>query len=403
MSSAAAIFSCTLLPSSETFIRAQGEALRRYRPYYVGCRPVAGLELPTARTIAVNEGGCMGKLAEAIFKYTGRSRSVERRLDMLRPRLIHAHFGPGGALALPLARRLGVPLIVTYHGADATTSDQTWRTGSHTHRIYLRRRNDLFRETRLFIAVSEFIRGKLIAQGVPEDRVAVHYIGIDTDYFAPPTDGPKQRAPTVLFVGRLAEKKGCEYAIRAMARVQKIHPKAVLRIIGDGPLWGALESLAKSSLTRCEFLGLQPHDVIRRELAATRVFCAPSITAANGDAEGFGLVFAEAQAMGTPVVSSFSGGIPEAVAHGRTGFLAPERDVDGLTRGLLDLIENDDLWQRFSAAGREFVCSRFDLKKQTRSLESLYDTVTGVETVADRSLDTVHQTMNEARVEYAAG
>ncbi|MGB7156878.1 MAG: glycosyltransferase [Tepidisphaeraceae bacterium] len=400
---AAAIFSCTLLPASETFIRAQGESLRRYRPHYVGCRPVAGLELPADRTIAVNNGGRAGKLAEAVFKYTGRCPLLERRLAAVRPRLIHAHFGTGGALALPLARRLGLPLLVTYHGADATTLDDAWRRGSHTHRIYLRRRPHLFREARLFIAVSEFIRAKLIAQGVPQDRVAVHYIGIDTDYFAPQRGTSDPREPTVLFVGRLTEKKGCEYLIRAMARVQAKHPRAVLKVIGEGPLRGMLEGIARSSLTRCEFLGLQPHDVIRREMAAARVFCAPSVTADNGDAEGFGLVFAEAQAMGTPVVSSASGGIPEAVAHGRTGFLAPERDVNGLTRGLLDLIENDDLWQSFSAAGRELVCSRFDLTKQTRLLESLYDAVTGAEAVADEARGTRREKLDKSRVQYAAG
>jgi glycosyltransferase involved in cell wall biosynthesis len=402
----AAIFSCTLLPPSETFIRAQGEALRRYRAHYVGCRHVPGLALPAERSTTVNprDGGAMGKAGEALFKYTGRAGALERRLRALQPRLMHAHFGTGGALALPLARRLGVPLIVTYHGADATKSDQAWRNGSHTHRIYLRRRTRLFREARRFIAVSDFIRRKLLAQGVADDRIIVHYIGIDTEYFAP-TSSAEQRHGTVLFVGRLTEKKGCADLIRAMARVQANHASIELKVIGDGPLRESLETSARQSLKRCAFLGQQPHEVIRREMAAARVFCVPSVTAADGDAEGFGLVFAEAQAMGTPVVSTTSGGIPEAVAHGRTGFLASERDIDGLARGLIDLIENCDLWRAFSAAGRKFVCHRFDLKKQTRLLEAHYDAAAGVAAAPDgASIDAAGDApADDVSVEYAAG
>jgi glycosyltransferase involved in cell wall biosynthesis len=374
LSTPVAIFTCRLLPQSETFIRAQGEAMRKYTPYYVGCRHVAGLELPGERTMVVNSGGRAGHLAEAAFKYFGRNPTLERRLAALRPRLIHAHFGPCAALALPLARRLGLPLVVTYHGTDATTSDDVWRRGTHTHRIYLRRRPDLFRDARLFIAVSNHVRSKLIAQGAAEDNVAVHYIGIDTQYFAPPPPTSEQRrTQTVLFVGRLTQLKGCDYLIRAMTAVQAKHPGATLKIIGDGPARVALERLALERLRRCEFLGAQPHDVVRREMGAARLFCVPSVSTSQGSGEGFGLVFAEAQAMGTPVVSTTCGGIPEAVAHGRTGLLVGERDVEGLARAILCLFDDQDLWRRFTADARAFVCERFDLAKQTRMLEKLYD------------------------------
>jgi glycosyltransferase involved in cell wall biosynthesis len=365
-----------LLPGSETFIRAQGEALRRYTPYYVGCRHVPGLELPAERTVVVNRGGRAGHLAEAAFKYVGRNLLVERRLAELRPRLMHAHFGTCAALALPLARRLGLPLVVTYHGTDATTSDDVWRRGTHTHRIYLRRRPQLFREASLFIAVSNYVRSKLIAQGVPDERVIVHYIGIDTEYFSP-RPAEEARAKTVLFVGRLTQLKGCEYLIRAMAAVQTRHPDVTLKIIGDGPERASLERLASLSLRRCEFLGAQPHDVVRHEMGAARLFCVPSVTTSQGSAEGFGLVFAEAQAMGTPVVSTTCGGIPEAVAHGSTGLLVAERDPGGLARAMICLLDDQDLWRRFSSAAREFVSHRYNLTKQTSLLEAVYDAHVG--------------------------
>ena len=84
------------------------------------------------------------------------------------------------------------------------------------------------------------------------------------------------------------------------------------------------------------------------------------------------MVFAEAQATGLPVVSFASGGIPEAVDHEKTGFLAPERDVDALATYLLCLLENPTLWNTFSQQGQERVQRQFNLESQTRLLEDIY-------------------------------
>ncbi|HET7505344.1 MAG TPA: glycosyltransferase, partial [Kofleriaceae bacterium] len=97
-----------------------------------------------------------------------------------------------------------------------------------------------------------------------------------------------------------------------------------------------------------------------------------SITAASGDAEGFGIVFAEAQAMGVPVVSFASGGIPEAVAHGETGLLSPEKDWRGLARDIAQLLGDDAMSRRMSEAARRRVVERFNLRTQTRKLEAIY-------------------------------
>ncbi|GAC1359806.1 MAG: hypothetical protein NVSMB3_07500 [Acidobacteriaceae bacterium] len=103
-----------------------------------------------------------------------------------------------------------------------------------------------------------------------------------------------------------------------------------------------------------------------------RLLSVPSITAANGDAEGFGMVFAEAQACGTPVVSFASGGIAEAVRHGETGLLAPEGDWQTLSYYLGQLLTDADMWERFSEAGPRFVAGCFDVRRQTARLEEIY-------------------------------
>jgi glycosyltransferase involved in cell wall biosynthesis len=184
-----------------------------------------------------------------------------------------------------------------------------------------------------------------------------------------------QRENIVLFVGRLVEMKGCEYAIRAMAAVQQQLPDTKLVIIGEGPLRPSLERLARESNCRCEFLGVQSSEAVRAWMSRARVFCTPSVTARSGNVETFGIVFIEAQAMELPVVSTTAGGIPEAVENGVTGLLAPEKDSGALAARLYLMLTDRAAWQSFSVAGRERVCRQFELQKQTRILEHKYEEV----------------------------
>jgi len=367
------IFCGRLLPASETFIPAQGELLKRFRAYYFGTRYIDGITLPSKRVAAVNKGGFLGSLKEGFFKVMGISPAIVRTAKALNPALIHAHFGPCGALALPLQRALCVPMIVTYHGLDATMSDAYARQKSLSTRLYISRRASLKSRATKFIAVSEFIKRELVSQGFPEEKIVVHYIGVDTKVFSP--DLSVTRKPIVLFVGRLTEKKGCEYLLQAMARVEAEVPEAELVVIGDGPLRQALEQQAHSSLKQCQFLGTQPPAIVREWMNRSKIFCVPSIRADSGDGEGFGIVFVEAQSMGLPVVSSLSGGIPEAVAQDETGFLVAERDVDGLAGHISTLLKNAALWAKFSQAGMARTRSEFDLHTQTQKLEAIYESV----------------------------
>lgn len=366
-------FSGKLLPPSETFIRAQGEGLQQFTPYYVGSRLVQGLPLPPERTLVVNQGGLLGAAREGAFKLLGMAPKLYQQVQQLKPALIHAHFGVCGTLALPLARKLNIPMVVTFYGLDATMKDEYARRDSLTTRVYLRRREALKRETKLFIGVSEFIKEKLLAQGFPPEKVIAHYYGVDTAAFQ--CDPTVPREPLVLFVGRLAEKKGCEYLIQAMAQVQSVMPEVELAIIGDGPLRLQLENLAAKSLKRYQFLGLQPSQIVKSWMNRALILAVPSVTASNGDSEGLPTVVVEAQAMGLPVVGSIHAGIPQAVLHGETGFLAAERDWNGLATHILELLKNPPLWQSFSLKGQERVRANFDLGKQTQALESIYANV----------------------------
>lgn len=366
----AVVFCDQLLEVSQTFVLAQGEALRRFTPVYVGSRAVPGLQVPPERRVVLNQGGIAGHAREALFKATGLAPGLTRTLRRAHPELVHAHFGTCGVIALPLARRLRVPLIVTLHGYDATVTDEHARASPRRSlRRYVAARQALAREGSLFIAVSEFIRACAIEQGFPADRTVVHYIGIDLSAFAPVR---AERSEVVLFVGRLVEKKGCELLIRAMAKVAEEHPDTELVVIGDGELRPRLEAQAAASAVRHRFLGAQPAGVVREWMGRSRVFCVPSLEAASGDREGFGLVFLEAQAMGLPVVSFASGGVPEAVAHGKTGLLAPEGDWPALATHIGTLLGSAELWRRMSVDGASRA-KQFDLARQTAQLEEHYE------------------------------
>lgn len=366
------IFCDHLLYPSETFIRAQAQSLQRYKPVYAGSRRVRGLDLPAESTYTVSDGDVNGRVREVMFKLFGTAPKLAERLRALDPVLMHSHFGPDGLRALPLARSLGLPLIVTFHGSDATATDVRHVKAPFGHRRYLVQRGVLRRGAALFLAVSEFIRGKLLAQHFPAEKTLVHYVGVDTKFFSP---AQGERESTVLFVGRLAEEKGAELLIRAMAEVQKENPGVELVLIGDGALRGDLEKLASASLGRYRFLGVQPPHVVREWLDRASVFCAPSIQGRSGGEEAFGMVFAEAQAMEKPVVSFATGGIPEAVLHGETGFLAPDRDWPALAQYLSLLLKTAELRRKFGVSGRQRVLRLFDLSTQTNALEKIYDGV----------------------------
>ncbi len=342
-------------------------------PYYFGSRRVSGVDLPEDRIVVLNRGGLVNRLKEVPFKIWGFSPHLSASARRVNPALIHAHYGPNGVRVLPLAKALAKPLLVTFHGSDANIQDHFANNLHYGHRKYIRQKHVLMREARLFIAVSEFIRSKLIAQGFPSDRVITHYIGIDTELFR--ADLAVKRESVVLFVGRLIENKGGKYLIRAMSEVQKEMPEVELVVIGDGPDRTELIAEAKTRLRRYRFLGTQSHHVVRQWMNRARVVAQPSVTLESGASEGLPMVLCEALAMGTPIVSSHTAGIPELVVDKESGLLVPERQWQALAANIAMLLKHDALWDMFSTAGRKRVQTAFNLQRQCEKLDAIYQDV----------------------------
>ena len=366
------IFRNELLHYSETFIPAQINSLSSYEPYYVGTKLIDNQQLGKAKVIVPFQG--KSRIYRQLFTRTGYIwPGWLNRIKDIKAKLIHAHFGIDGVLALPLVQKTRLPLLVTFHGYDITSKDCSKYVPGWNYQTYEKGRQILFKEAKSFIAVSNFIRSQLIAKGCPEEKVIVHYIGINTDKFKP--DPQVNRKPVVLFVGRLIEKKGCEYLIRAIAQVQSVMPEVELVIIGDGLLRLELEELAAKLLHHYRFLGAQPPEVVRNWMNQSRLLAVPSVTAATGDTEGAPMVVLEAQAMGLPVVGSIHAGIPELVLENETALLARERDWNTLAEHIVHLVKDDNVWQKLSQKGQERVNTSFNLHTQTKALESIYDSL----------------------------
>jgi glycosyltransferase involved in cell wall biosynthesis len=360
---------------SEGFIAEQALALTRFAPLLVG-RVLAGPPRPDVdyHVPAVN--------AFAQLRYVLRRdpRMFVPELARRRPVLVHAHFGVEAVYGMELAARLDVPLVTTFHGFDATLKRaELLKSRKPTWIQYLRKRADLNRRGALFIGVSKFVVARLGELGVPVDRTQLHYIGVDTNAFESQgtnTDSEAERL-VILHVARLVEKKGTAYLLEAFAKIAAQHPRAELVVIGAGPLGSSLEQRAEKLGIgpRVRWLGAQPHAAVREWLRRAAVLCLPSCTAANGDAEGLGLVLLEAAASGVPVVATRHGGIPEAVEDGTTGYLVPERDASALGAALDALLAGDSLRARMGREARRLVRERFDLRRQTERLENLYEAV----------------------------
>lgn len=379
-----------LLPISETFIKDQVGAYRRWRGVLIGRRSTPGLELDEleVRLLRASRWPLGDRLWWRAARLADAAPApVANRLRDETPSLLHAHFGLDGVEAWPLARALDLPMVVTLHGYDINISREFWQGGGWGHRFrdYPRRLSALAAAPRVrFIAVSQAIRRRAIAFGIPAEKIDVRHIGVDLRRFAPSGRPIAERARNVLFVGRLVEKKGCAHLIRAMASVRSDVQDAELTVIGDGGERAALQRLAVGLDVPTTFLGAQPAATVAHELERARALCLPSVAAANGDAEGFGQVLLEAQASGVPVVTSARGGAEEGIRDGVTGFAFAEGDERTLADRLKRVLVDDDLAAAMSAAAPRFVARCFDLERCTEALEMLYYDIINTDRIYQR-------------------
>lgn len=303
---------------------------------------------------------------------------------LIRPRLIHAHFGPDGCLIAPIAKRLGIPLIVNFYGYDVSrimkVSPERWTW--HYER--------LFDQASALVAISEHIAGKLESFGAPREKIHVIPLGIQLERFqdlaarrearlaAQTTDGP----PVVrcLLIGRLTAKKDPVGMITAFAKARTMLAGEVdlrLDIVGDGPLREIAREAAANSghANAIHFHGSVGHDRIPDLLVEADIYTQHCVTAPDGDMEGLGVTFMEASAAGLPIIGTRHNGIPEVVAEGQTGLLVDEHDYDTMAEHITALARDSERRRAFGQAGMARAAERFTIDQMIQRVLTLHEAV----------------------------
>lgn len=324
-------------------------------------------------------------LSRALSRASGRihgPRSLDRTaldlrfaqrhfLPILRefdPDAVYADYGPTGALLDPLASELDCPLVVHFHGYDASAAmvDDGYR-----HAIA-----SMLGRGRHFIVPSEHMRRLLIVECGATDRISVIPYAPKTAQVPP---GEKTQWPSVIALGRLTAKKNPLAMVEAFRIVRHRIPAARMTMIGEGPQREAVKQRIESLGLRdaVELRGAMAHDEALRLLGSHWVFAQHSVTAISGDQEGLPVAILEAMSMGIPVVSTIHSGIPEVIVHGETGLLAREHDFEAMADHIESLLADPALRQRLSARARQFVSELGARKPRIESVVQLIERAVG--------------------------
>lgn len=285
--------------------------------------------------------------------------------------VLHAHFGSTGWTALPLKRLHQLPLVVSFHGRDASALLR--------QDVWYERYQELFEIADAFTVPSNLMASRLEESGCPRHKLHVLHYGVDLAQwsFQLAPQPVESKTFEVLMVCRLVEKKGVTDALQAILEVQQTIPEVRLRIAGDGELRLQIEQTIREHglESRVSLLGFVDNSQVQELMRASDVLLAPSVTAADGDEEGLPNVLIESAAVGLPIIATNHAGAPELIQDGVSGFLVPERDSRALADRLIAMAKQPAMRLNFSSSARRIIEQEFDLLSSVAQLESIYDRV----------------------------
>lgn len=277
--------------------------------------------------------------------------------------LLHVHWPfPHGIWACAVSRLYGIPVVLTFHGAELLLSRRFPFVP-----FFLRR---ALRCARGVICNSTFTARQ--AAQYTNKRIEVVPFGITVAPRKIPRQ-PDKPAKDILFVGRLIERKGVCHLIRAIPEVLQSLP-AHLHIVGLGPQQSELAALVDAlgihdSVT---FHGVISNERLEGLYGLADVFVLPAITDSRGDTEGQGVVLVEAMSFGVPVIASDVGGIPDVVLPERTGLLVPEGSPDAIAAAIQRVMFQPGLATKMSSKGAVWARTQFSWDRTTDLIETVY-------------------------------
>ena len=280
---------------------------------------------------------------------------VGKVLKNLRPDIIHAHFGPVALLILPLAKKYKIPMIVSFHGIDA--SPAFLKSAKYKKSL-----TSLFEYAERIIIVSPHMTETL---GIANWKHKVSFIpyGIDTGYFSPvSTNGAGGESPIkILHSGRLVTKKGVPDLINSFLGLTSKHPNIQLSIIGEGDEYDHCKQLIDGhpAGSKVRLLGSVSQESVRQEMQSSDIFVLNSRIDEKGDMEGTPVSILEAMSCGLAVVSTYHAGIPYVITNLENGLLVKERDNAGFALALDSLISSNTLRKELGGNARKTICTSY--------------------------------------------
>ena len=371
----AAQYVVTFLKPEMLHVYRQITALRVFRPV-VFCQkrenaaqfpfdPVVVLSKP--RTHQLRRLLQKTLLDRPITIYRGEARRILSALHAAEAKVLHIYFGHIGVHLLPLLEICDLPVVVSFHGADAQVD-----LDKPAHLAATRRMLAL---ATLLLVRSQSLADRLIALGADASKIRLHRTGIPLDEIPfHPRSAPGDGAWHCVQACRLIAKKGVATSLRAFADFARAYPLATFTIAGEGPQLQELRALAAElgMADRVSFPGFLPQEKLRALYSAAHLFLHPSELGPDGDQEGVPNSLLEAMASGLPILATLHGGIPEAVDDGLSGALVAERDHAALARAMRALAADPSHYTAMSVAASASVRARFDLTEQARILGECY-------------------------------
>ncbi len=317
--------------------------------------------------------GIMAKLQMPFFALAEASLS-KKIAKKINPDIVHAHWALPQGIA---ARKTGKPYVVTLYGGEVFLAKRLKLIGMLDR---------ILREAGMAVAITTGLEEVIKEAGV-KTELEIIPAGIDMEEFKPGIEGSKELKKKlcpdnellVFFVGRLVEKKGAEYLIRAFAEVIKKTGNAKLIIGGEGPLGSKLKELAKDLDLKDNviFTGSISRKELPRYYAAADLFAAPSIIDRTGDRETQGVVLLEAMASKTAVIGTNTGGIPDVISNSKVGILVPEKDSEALAKAIIKLLKDKKLRKKYAEHGYQHAKKNFTWKKIAGDYEKVYREILG--------------------------
>lgn len=375
------IYNSTLFSVSQTFIYHQSRFLADNFDVYLiahNFKNPHGFDISCFNTLKISKSedfidNLLGKALEIYFNTSlniglKSFKELVKLFKMRNIRAIHVHFGPRSLEILGLAKKFNLPLVVTFHGYDAS--------GYLNNKSYVAKLPDLFDYASAIIIVSKHMIDTLKLERWL-NKVHLVPCSVNPIDFSSAKNRTQPDKIKILHSGRMVKKKGVSDLIKVFSELSCEYNHIELHLIGDGEELGKHKNLASElcSEKNVFFYGAVTYDKVIRLLNESDIFVLNSRTDDNGDMEGTPVTILEAMCMGKPVVSTRHAGIPDIIQHGKNGLLAGEYMNEELKSNIEILIKNPELRESLGREAEKTIMELYTTKVIHKKILHVFESI----------------------------